>query len=134
MGIMESFIRQWMQGARAYRLAVGVALVAALLLFWINGAVGMIGSEDNPANLLYIGVFVVGIVGAVRARLEPRGMRRAMIAVTTTQILVPVVALVIWRPDVGPGVVVVFMFNTLFSGLWMVSALLFGRAGIIPKV
>ena len=37
-------------GNTAYRAAVGVAVAAALLLVWINLAVGIIGSEDNPVN------------------------------------------------------------------------------------
>ena len=48
----------------AYRAAVGVALAAAFLLVWTNGAVGIIGSEDNPANLMFGGVLAVGLVGA----------------------------------------------------------------------
>src|SRR5688500_18233179 len=37
--------------SRAYRVAVGVAVTTGLILMWINGAVGLIGSDDNPANL-----------------------------------------------------------------------------------
>lgn len=130
---MQILTRIWAGGARAYRYALGIAILATLLLVWINGAVGMIGSEDNPANILYAGVIVVGIVGALRVRMEARGMKQAMLAVAVAQVLVPVVAFVIWRPDFGPGVVAVFVLNAVFAGLWVVSALLFGRAGIIPK-
>src|SRR5688572_13882947 len=35
----------------AYRLAAAVALAAAFLLVWVNGAVGIIGSEQDDANL-----------------------------------------------------------------------------------
>ncbi len=51
----------------AYRFAVGVALAAAFLLVWMNLAVGLIGSEDNPANLMYFGVLAVGFIGAIIA-------------------------------------------------------------------
>jgi hypothetical protein len=53
---------------RAYRAAVGVAIAAAFILVWMNLAVGIIGSEDNPANLMYGGVLAIGIIGAVIAR------------------------------------------------------------------
>lgn len=43
----------------------------------MNGAVGIVGSEDNPANLMYGGVLAVGIVGAVIARFRAEGMARA---------------------------------------------------------
>ncbi|WP_460502147.1 hypothetical protein, partial [Hymenobacter agri] len=40
----------------AYRFGIGLALAAGLLLIWLNGAVGLLGSEHHPANLLYAGV------------------------------------------------------------------------------
>jgi hypothetical protein len=39
----------------AYRAAVGVALAAAFLLIWLNLAVGIVGTEDNPFNLMFGG-------------------------------------------------------------------------------
>ena len=59
-------------GEAAYRAAVGLALGSALLLGWVNGAVGIIGSEDNEANLMYGGVLVVGAIGAIIARFKTR--------------------------------------------------------------
>ncbi len=113
---------------RAYRVAVGVAVVTGLLLIWINGAVGLIGSEDNPANLLYAGVLAIAAIGAGVARLKPAGMAWAMGATALAQFLVPVVALIIWRPDFGPGVVQVLGLNFFFVLLFAGSALLFRHA------
>ena len=45
-----------MKGNTAYRAAVGLALAAALILVWVNLAVGLIGTEDNSANQMYGGV------------------------------------------------------------------------------
>jgi hypothetical protein len=119
-------------GTIAYRAAVGVALAAALLLIWINGAVGIIGSENNPANLLYGGVLAIGLIGAIVALLEPRGMARTLFAMALAQALVPVIALIIWTPQVtsgeGPGIVGVFVLNSFFVMLFVGSALLFRRA------
>lgn len=114
----------------AYRTAVGVAVTAGLLLIWMNLAVGIIGSEDNPANLLYFGVFAIGIIGTGIARFRPRGMSSALFATAVAQMLVPVIALIIWRPslDDPPGLVGVFMLNAFFAVLFVVSALLFRRA------
>ena len=106
----------------AYRSAVGVAVVAGLLLIWVNLAVGIIGSEDNPANLLYVGVLAVGIIGAAIARLQPRQMAHALFATALAQMLVPVIALIIWKPSLPVGV---FMLNAFFAALFAVSALLF---------
>jgi hypothetical protein len=39
-----------------------------MFLVWMNLAVGIIGSEDNPANLMFGGVLALGILGAFIAR------------------------------------------------------------------
>ncbi|UYZ62215.1 hypothetical protein [Hymenobacter weizhouensis] len=116
------------RGNGAYRLAAGVALATALLLVWVNLAVGLIGSEDNPANLLYGGVLAVGLVGAIIARFRPRGMARTMLAAALVQFLVPIIALLIWKPELTLGVAKVFGANALFVVLWLGAALLFRRA------
>ena len=116
-------------GNIVYRVAVGVAVAAALALVWVNLAVGIIGSEENPANLLYIGVLAVGIIGALVARFEPRGMALAMIATALAQVLVAVIALIarlgasapVWPRDV-------LIATGFFVALWVVSALLFRHA------
>ncbi len=115
----------------AYRAGVGVAVVTGLLLIWVNLAVGIIGSEDNPANALYFGVLLVGFIGAGMARLRPRGMARTLFAAALAQMLVPVMALIIWKPDLAEpaGIAGVFILNALFALLFVVSALLFRRAG-----
>lgn len=72
-------------GNIAYRVAVGLAVATALILAWLNLAVGIIGSEDNPANVMYVGVLVVGAVGAIIARFRPQGMARALFATAAAQ-------------------------------------------------
>ncbi|GAB3870942.1 hypothetical protein GCM10028824_20170 [Hymenobacter segetis] len=124
-----------MGGSTTYRVAVGVAVVAGLLLVWGNLAVGFIGSENNPANLLYGGVLAVGIIGAIAARFRPLGMARAMFAAALTQFLVPFVAMAIWKPEADLGLVQVLALNTVFAGLWAGSGWLFRRAGTtVPGV
>jgi hypothetical protein len=116
-------------GNVAYRAAVGVAVVAAFILIWINLAVGIIGSEDNPANLMYGGVLAVGILGALIGRFQPYGMARALAATALAQALVGAVALIAGLGSTGanwPGVIVVL--TGFFAALWLVSAWLFRTA------
>lgn len=113
---------------RSYRVATGIALAAGFLILWINGAVGIIGSEDNPANLLFAGALATGAIGAVIARFKPAGMAWALSATALAQFLVPVVALLIWRPDFSPGVVHVFVLNFVFVLLFATAAWLFRHA------
>ena len=115
-------------GNRAYRGGVAVALGSAFALIWGNLAVGLIGSEDNPANLLYGGVILVGLIGSAWARLQPEAMARAMAATAVTQFLVPVVALVIWRPAMSGALAAVFAPNLGFVLAFAVAALLFRAA------
>jgi hypothetical protein len=117
--------------AGAYKVAVGLAVVTSLILIWVNGAVGIIGNEDNPLNLLYFGVLIVGMIGASFARLRPRGMSYALFATAAVQMVVPVIALFIAQPQItleAPGVVGVFGLNIFFALLFAGSALLFQRA------
>ena len=114
-----------------YKAGVGVAVATALLLVWVNGAVGIIGNEDNPANSLYGGVLLIGVIGASIARLKPKGMAIALYITTFAQVLVPVVTYIFWPPSIAswsPGVPKVFVLNGFFATLFVVSASLFLRA------
>jgi predicted lysophospholipase L1 biosynthesis ABC-type transport system permease subunit len=112
----------------AYRFAVVVALAAALLLVWINLAVGVIGTEDDLANLMYIGVLAVGIIGAIIARFRPHGMARALFATALAQASVAVIALIfgLGSPWSGPGEILAL--NGFFVALFLGSAWLFRNA------
>lgn len=113
---------------KTYRAAVGVAVAAAFFLVWINLAVGIIGSEDNPANLMYGGVLAVGIVGAIIARFRPSGMARALMATATAQALVGVIVLIVGWDDPWNGPLEILVLNGFFVALFAGSAWLFGRA------
>jgi hypothetical protein len=115
-------------GDAAYRAGVGVALLTAFILVWVNGAVGIIGSENNDANLMYGGVLAVGIIGAIIARFQARGMARALFAAAFIQALIAVIALVagLGFPENGPREIV--GVNAFFVLLFVGSALLFQKA------
>jgi hypothetical protein len=117
-------------GNTAYRAAVGVALAAAFLLVWINLAVGIIGDSGDLANLMYIGVLAVGIIGAIVARFRPRGMARALFAMAIAQASVAVIALIFGLGSGSPpGVLGILILNGFFAALFVGSALLFRHAG-----
>ncbi len=105
----------------AYRAALGIALAAAVLEVWINLAVGIIGSEDDPANLLYLGVIAAAAAGAVLARFRAAGMARAMLAAAAAQTLAFLAALAAGIGFTGP-------ITVFFTALWLISAWLFRRA------
>ena len=108
-------------GTIAYRAAIGVAVATALILVWMNLAVGLIGNEENPANLMYGGVLAVGLFGAIIARLHPQRMAGVLFATAAAQMLVGVIALI-------AGLGFTLILNGFFAALWVGSALLFRRA------
>ncbi|MFY0577729.1 hypothetical protein ACN28S_28510 [Cystobacter fuscus] len=116
-------------GSAAYRAAVGVALAGAFLLVWANAAVGIIGSEDNDANLMFGGVLAIGIIGAIIARFQPAGMARDLCAMALAQVVVALIALI---GGAGAGEPIrpndLLLPTGFFATLWLASALLFRRA------
>jgi hypothetical protein len=116
-------------GNIAYLFAIGVALAAAFILVWINLAVGVIGTSGDPANLMYVGVLAVGIVGAIIARLRPPAMARALFATALAQALVAVIALIFGLDSTGSPPVEILALNGFFVALFIGSALLFRHAG-----
>lgn len=116
-------------GNVAHRAAVGIAVVAGFILVWINLAVGIIGSEDNPANLMYGGVLAIGMIGAVAARFRSNGMARSLAGMALAQVVVGVVALTAGLGSAGanwPGAIV--FLTGFFTTLWLTSAWLFRKA------
>ena len=111
----------------SYKSAVGLALAVAIVLIWLNLGVGIIGDSDDPANLMYVGVIGVGIVGAIVARLQPQGMARALFVAAFAQALVPVIALSAGMHLDGrtPPVGTFLILHGFFVAMLIGSALLF---------
>lgn len=113
----------------AYRAAAGIALASAFLLVWINAAVGIIGSADEPANLLFGGVLALAFLGALAARFRPAGMARTMTATALAQASVPGIASAF---GLGPAPLLwsakVLALTGVFAAMWLLSAWLFRKA------
>lgn len=104
----------------AYRAAVALAVGTAFMLVWANGAVGVLGDEDNAANLLLLGVFAAGFIGTIAAGLQPARMAHAMSATACAQIAVALIALILsW------GTPLEVALTAAFSLGWFASAFLF---------
>lgn len=119
--IWELAVRR--SGSVAYAAGMGVAVGAAFLLFLVNGAVGFIGSEDNPVNLVFLTVPAVALGGAIVARFRPGDMARALAVTAGAQVAAGALGLFLFPDLLG------FLVGTaLFVPLWLLSAWLFGRA------
>jgi hypothetical protein len=108
-----------------YRAAVGITVATALFLVWSNLAVGLIGSENNPANAMYLGVLAVLFISVIIARFKPDGMAAALFLTALAQILVTIIAIIadLGYPENTP--VQLLLINGFFITLWIGSALLF---------
>jgi hypothetical protein len=111
-----------LQSSTAYQAAVGLVLVAGLTIIGLNVGAGMIGIEDDdPANLLYVGVLAIGAIGALIARFQPRGMARASFATAVAQAVVGAIAL--RRPNTASPTEIVILHSVLVA--------LFAGAGVL---
>ncbi|MBO6576286.1 MAG: hypothetical protein JJ896_16365 [Rhodothermales bacterium] len=114
-----------------YVWGVRVTLIGAFLLFWVNGAVGIIGHADNDANMLYGVVFVVGALIAGITRFRAMGMVAALGGMAVAQALVPAIAVAAqvdltthWSADM-------VWLTAFWCAIWAGGALLFRRAGAL---
>lgn len=119
---------QWQKSrSKSYRFAFWLGFVGLLLLGWVSGAVGIIGSENNPVNLMYWVVPVVMFIGSFISRFKSQGMVFTLLVTAVVQFSVPIVALLISR-DVSwgnAGVLGVFIVNTFFALMFAGSGFLF---------
>lgn len=113
----------------AYRGGAALALLTSFLLVWINGAVGIIGNEDNPANLVFGVIILMAIAGTIVAKAKADGMVRAMAVAASAQ---AIVGLVVFARGVAanepPGAFGLLVLIEGFAAMWLGSAFLFRKA------
>ena len=113
----------------SYRIGAGLAVLASALLLWINAAVGIIGSEDNPENLLYLAVIAAAFVGAVAARFRAGGLSLAMVSAAVVQVTIGGLAVLRgWGAGSENWPQPVIALSIFFGLLWLSSSTLFHRA------
>ena len=126
-GLIELVVRS--SSSIAYRWGAIVAILASLGLVWVNVAVGMLGDEDNPANLLFaaiIGlVLLLGLIGNFSAAAMARACFVAAAAVLAVAIVAPIAGLGSSGTDAIREAV---LSAALFVPLWSLAGLLFRRA------
>ena len=118
-GLLELAARA--SASLAYRVGAAVAIGTGFLTIWISLAVGIVGAEDNPQNILYFGIVGMGICSAVAALGDPRALARAMRATAVFQGLVCLVHLI-------DGIYPAVMIDGFFTMTWLTAGALFARA------
>lgn len=117
-GLCEIGLR--LSGQLAYRAGLVVAVGTSFLIVWSNLAVGIIGSEDNPLNLMFFGVILIPIVGAFLTRFRAKGMALIMAVTAAAQLGTAFVALAHEQ--------ILFIIVSVFALGWLLSAWLFRKA------
>ncbi len=113
---------------RAYRGAAALSLLGTLLTIWANLAVGIVGSEHNPANQWFFAALLVGIAGGCIGRFRPKAMA---IAVAATALLLWIAfAVAVMGPTDEPFVhhSIEFIGTSIFALLFLGSAWRFRRS------
>ena len=126
-GAYELTVR--LSDSRVYRAGFGLAILSSFLLVWINLAVGIIGSDDNPANQMYLAVLGIVVVGSGAVRARAMGMMWVMVTAALAQTVIGCIALagnlgsegIGWPRDV-------IGCTAMFAMLWLGSAGLFRLA------
>jgi hypothetical protein len=120
--------------SRLYRWAVGLALGATFVLFWMIGAVALLGPElgRNTADLIYFAVPTVVVIGAIAARFQPHGMALAMLGAAVAVLVFPVIVVAGFTPLSPNTAGELFPYGLLlvhspFAALYLGSAWLFRK-------
>lgn len=108
-----------------YLAGASLALAAGFGLIVVNGAVGLVGDEDQGHNLFFLLVILVAIVGFVLARGRPGGASKAMLAAAFTHIVVSGTLMVSAGRFAGPNPGPEIFGLSFFAAMWLGSSWLF---------
>ena len=104
----------------SYRLGAIAACGIGFLTIWADLAVGMIGSEDNGYNLIFLAIVLFAAIGAALVRGNARLMSKLTFAAGAAQL---VTAAIGYSADPRGAV-----FSMAFAVPWFVAGALFGNA------
>ena len=125
-GVIELAVRSstdW-----SYRAGAGLAVLGGFLVTWVNLAVGIVGSEHNPANQLFFVALLIGVVGSVVARGKAAGMARAMLITAGSIVVVFVTAQLGVRDEPMVRPLVEGVGTSIFVLMFVGSAMMFRRS------
>ena len=109
----------------AYFLASLLAVGGGFMQVWANAAVGIVGSEDNPQNLLFFAVVALALVGSLLSLGRARRLVLVMSATALAQLAVAVHLL---------GTEAFLLpFTAACLAIWLGAAFLFQRASVLPS-
>lgn len=125
----ELLIRK--SGSLLYKLGAALAVLTIFLIVWVNLAVGIIGDEDNPSNVLYFFAVITAISGWFVAGTDARRIARAMFATAAVLVLIPLL-IITGAPNAvlaeSSGMVRYLALSSFFVLMFVGSALMFRKS------
>ncbi|MEO0858866.1 MAG: hypothetical protein AAFY55_18645 [Bacteroidota bacterium] len=116
------------QPRSAYLAALTLATLSTLFLFVVSLGVGIIGADGDPANLLYLSVTALGVVGSIVARLRSEAMVVVLAAMALVQAGIGLYAIVAGLGRPYSGALELLGLTGLFVALFLTAAWLFRQA------
>ncbi|MDF1767593.1 hypothetical protein [Maricaulis sp.] len=113
----------------ARRLADFGMIGGNVLLFWVNGAVGVIGAAEQDANLLYLALPAMALIGVAASRWRRRAMCLASLASAGFMGLTAGLAIGLgWGEDGPVWPADVLVITAVFGSGFLFAAWLYRRA------
>ncbi len=104
-----------------YRLAAIMTVGGGFLMVWANLAVGIIGNEGNPQNLIFYTVLLIGLAGALYTRFDPKGLKWTLRTMAAAQLAVFLIAASLdWA--------LLPVFTVFYFALWLIAGELFSKS------
>ncbi len=104
-----------------YRLAAIMTVGGGFLMVWANLAVGIIGNEGNPQNLIFYTVLLIGLAGALYTRFDPKGLKWTLRTMAAAQLAVFLIA-------ASLGWALLPVFTVFYFALWLIAGELFSKS------
>lgn len=101
-----------------YRIGAFFGIFSGFVVVWSNLAIGMIGNENNPINLLFIPVLLIALGGAILGRFRNTALVWAMLLAGLAQAAIGI-GFGVLGTDLRGGI-----FTLILSSLWLLSATL----------
>lgn len=113
----------------AYRSAAALAVGTAAFLVWSIGALGIVGVEGDPADLMYLASLAFAAGGALVARFRAEGMTRAMLVTAGATVSAGLIALALGKHEAEySSVLEILGLTAMFASMFAASAWLFRLA------
>jgi hypothetical protein len=106
---------------RYFLAGIALAGIGGFALIFINVAVGIIGSEEDPRNLVFYSIPALGFLGALITRFKSTVLVRLLVIMSAIQLSAALLA-------PADMVRIMIPFTGIFVGLWLSSALLIQRS------